>query len=586
MKKFFLAFLGTMAAIWATILFATAGLVTLIIAVSASTATTVETEVKEHSILHLLLDASITERESTPSLSEIIVAKGKIAKPLSLETMVQVINKCADDDNIDGIFIECKGGAGGLAQAEALIKAIKNFKATGKWVYAYSDFYSQYEYYIASSADSLFLNPVGMVDIHGLQSQTLYFKDFLEKIGVGVEILRVGTYKSAVEPFMLSGMSEASREQQQHYLNRIWKNISGSIADNRKVTQDKVNIWADSLSFLSGTEFYIQNHLVDRIIYRHAMDSVLAAKTDRKGEDPRLVSIADYATKIKKTDRSKSHIAVLYAEGEITESAKDGIASDRLTEDIFDLMDDDNVAGLILRVNSPGGSAFASEQIWEALDEFKRVSGKPFYVSMSDVAASGGYYISCGADKIYAEPLTLTGSIGIFGMVPNASKLLNDELGIHVGKVSTGGDGLPDLLTPMTENQKAAFQANVNRGYALFTKRCAEGRHMPLDSLLKIAEGRVWDGQSALEHGLVDALGGLDMAINDMAHELDIDPKNVASYPFSEMKWFDEVLRASGQLETLWMQHKLGDAYPLYERLQKISGMSRLMCRMDFITIK
>lgn len=586
MKKFFLAFLGTMAAIWATILIATSGIVTMIIAVSATKANTIEADVKEHSILHLVLDSEITEREATMSLTQLLTNPGNINLPLSLETMVKVIEQSAEDDNIEGLFIECKGASGGLAQAEALIKAIRVFKENGKWVYAYSDYYSQYEYYIASAADSLFLNPVGMVDVHGLQSQILYFKDFFEKIGVDVDIIRVGTYKSAVEPFMLSGMSEASREQQLHYLNRIWSSMRGSIAKNRKVTPEKVNMWADSLSFLSSTDFYLKNKLIDKAIYRHTMDSVLAVFTDRKGKDPRFVSVSQYSTKLTKADKSDRHIAVLYAVGEIKESGDDCIASETLTEDIFDLMDDDDVAGLVLRVNSPGGSAFASEQIWEALQEFKRVTGKPFYVSMGDYAASGGYYISCGADKIYAEPLTLTGSIGIYGMVPNVSKLMNDKLGIHIGEVSTVGDGFPTLLEPMTDAQKRAFQASVNRGYALFTKRCAEGRHMPLDSLLKIAEGRVWDGTSALERGLVDKLGGLDQAVKDMAAELDMDASDVVSYPNKDVKWYDEILRASGQIEAAWTRNQLGEAYPLYQQLQKVRSMSGIMCRMEFVTLQ
>ncbi|MCM1336839.1 MAG: signal peptide peptidase SppA [Candidatus Amulumruptor caecigallinarius] len=591
MRKFFISFLGSMAALWVTIIIATLGLIVLIGAVSAASMSgnSSSLEVKKHSVLHLSTATDIVEHDpGTPGFAELISSDYKA--PVTLSKVVKAIEMAADDDNIEGLFIEAGPGATGAAQCNAIITAINRFKESGKWVMAYGDTFNQSDYYIASAADSIFLNPIGMVDIHGLSATTLYYKGLLDKLGVKMNVVRVGTYKSAVEPFIREDMSEASREQTEAFLGSMWSAMTKTIADARHVTTAQVNAWADSISAFRDVDYLRTSRVIDRALYRHDMDSVLVKASGLnpskdKEKEPRLISVAEYAmsnaAKQMPTPGAK-HIAVLYAEGDIVDTGNKGISSEKLVPQIQELMQDDDVAGLILRVNSPGGSAFASEQIWEALSQFKSVTGKPFYVSMSNYAASGGYYISCCADRIYAEPLTITGSIGIFGMFPDASTLVNDKLGVHSATVSTNPEGeLPSMIEPMTPRQQAALQNYVNRGYALFTKRVADGRKLPLDSVLKIAEGRVWDGATARRIGLVDKLGGLDQAIAEMAEKLEMKPDEIRAYPEVKNRWFYDILAMSGSMEERIMRHKLGAAYPLWQQVELMQRQSVLQARME-----
>ncbi len=585
MRKFFIAFLGSMAALWITGILVVLGTVVLVIAVSSSSVSEeyANMETKDHSVLHLSLDMSIVEHNSDrPSLTDILM--DDIKAPLPLAKAIKAIEEAAKDDHIDGMLIEAKSGGFGAAQADALTRAIKKFKKSGKWVYAYGDTYSQSEYYIASVADSIFLNPIGMIDIHGLGTGNMYFKDFLDKTGVSFTVVKVGTYKSAVEPFLLNGMSEAARQQDAKFLGAMWGYMTKNIADNRAVTPLKVNQWADSMLAFQDPQFLVREKIVDRLAYRHEVNSLLADLTERdEPSDLRLLDVKQYAaTKavMGATQPKKKHVAVLYAEGEITDEGNSGISAERMVPEIESLMNDDDVAGLILRVNSPGGSAFASEQIWEALDQFKKVTGKPFYVSMSNYAASGGYYISCGADKIYAEPLTLTGSIGIFGLIPNVSGLMNDKLGIHYDQYMTNPQGeLINVFQKPSMRSVAALQRSVDRGYALFTKRCAEGRKMPLAKLQSIAEGRVWDGMTALKIGLVDKLGGLDAAIADMTKQLDMKRSDVMVYPKSEYDFLYDLLLMRNSIEERITMHQLGAAYPVWKQVQQLSEMEQMQTR-------
>ncbi len=585
MRKFFIAFLGSMAALWITGILVVLGTVVLVIAVSSSSVSEeyANMETKDHSVLHLSLDMSIVEHNSDrPSLTDILM--DDIKTPLPLAKAIKAIEEAAKDDHIDGMLIEAKSGGFGAAQADALTRAIKKFKKSGKWVYAYGDTYSQSEYYIASVADSIFLNPIGMIDIHGLGTGNMYFKDFLDKTGVSFTVVKVGTYKSAVEPFLLNGMSEAARQQDAKFLGAMWGYMTKNIADNRAVTPLKVNQWADSMLAFQDPQFLVREKIVDRLAYRHEVNSLLADLTERdEPSDLRLLDVKQYAaTKavMGATQPKKKHVAVLYAEGEITDEGNSGISAERMVPEIESLMNDDDVAGLILRVNSPGGSAFASEQIWEALDQFKKVTGKPFYVSMSNYAASGGYYISCGADKIYAEPLTLTGSIGIFGLIPNVSGLMNDKLGIHYDQYMTNPQGeLINVFQKPSMRSVAALQRSVDRGYALFTKRCAEGRKMPQAKLQAIAEGRVWDGMTALKIGLVDKLGGLDAAIADMTKQLDMKRSDVMVYPKSEYDFLYDLLLMRNSIEERITMHQLGAAYPVWKQVQQLSEMEQMQTR-------
>jgi protease-4 len=586
MKQFFMSFLGTVAGIFVSGFLISIGLFILTVMAIVSSATHSEYSVKDKSILYLDLSREIVEQPASLDIMAKLTNDGPSADVLY--NIIDAIDAAADDDRIKGIFIDANGSSAGTAQRKAIIDALRRFKKSGKWIYSYGDVYSQGDYYIAASAsDSLYINPLASVDIHGLGGRMMFFKNLLDKIGVEMQVVKVGTYKSAVEPFILTEPSAASIEQQQLYLGNLWKDIRASIAKGRKVSADSVNAWANSFSFTFDATQIIRKRIADASAYRHEFIDKLKELTDiDKDDDLRLVTPAQYITS-KSHKSHKTTIAVLYASGDITESGKDGIASDRLVPEILELAENDDIDGLILRVNSGGGSAFASEQIWEALGEFKEMTGKPFYVSMSDYAASGGYYISCGADKIYAEPVTVTGSIGIFGLIPNIRGLVTDKLGVTTYPISTNPAGAqPDIFAPMTESQRAGMQSYVDRGYELFVKRVAGGRKKTVDQIKAIAEGRVWDGREALKIGLVDKLGGLDTALADMAKELGVESWSVERYPKTEDDVLTALLMMSDRMEQRALERKLGDAAEIYRTIESIRQYQGVQARMQPVVIE
>jgi len=581
-----MSFLGTVAGIFVSGFLISIGLFILTVMAIVSSATHSEYSVKDKSILYLDLSREIVEQPASLDIMAKLTNDGPSADVLY--NIIDAIDAAADDDRIKGIFIDANGSSAGTAQRKAIIDALRRFKKSGKWIYSYGDVYSQGDYYIAASAsDSLYINPLASVDIHGLGGRMMFFKNLLDKIGVEMQVVKVGTYKSAVEPFILTEPSAASIEQQQLYLGNLWKDIRASIAKGRKVSADSVNAWANSFSFTFDATQLIRKRIADASAYRHEFIDKLKELTDiDKDDDLRLVTPAQYVTS-KPHKSHKTTIAVLYASGDITESGKDGIASDRLVPEILELAENDDIDGLILRVNSGGGSAFASEQIWEALGEFKEMTGKPFYVSMSDYAASGGYYISCGADKIYAEPVTITGSIGIFGLIPNIRGLVTDKLGVTTYPISTNPAGAQtDIFAPMTESQRAGMQSYVDRGYELFVKRVAGGRKKTVDQIKAIAEGRVWDGREALRIGLVDKLGGLDTALADMAKELGVESWSVERYPKTEDDVLTALLMMSDRMEQSALERKLGDVAEIYRTIESIRQYQGVQARMQPVVIE
>lgn len=581
-----MSFLGTVAGIFVSGFLISIGLFILTVLAIVSSATHSEYSVKDKSILYLDLSREIVEQPASLDIMAKLTKDGPSADVLY--NIIDAIDAAADDDRIKGIFIDANGSSAGTAQRKAIIDALRRFKKSGKWIYSYGDYYSQGDYYIAAStSDSLYINPLASVDIHGLGGRMMFFKNLLDKIGVEMQVVKVGTYKSAVEPFILTEPSAASIEQQQLYLGNLWKDIRASIAKGRKVSADSVNAWANSFSFTFDATQIIRKRIADASAYRHEFIDKLKELTDiDKDDDLRLVTPAQYITS-KPHKSHKTTIAVLYASGDITESGKDGIASDRLVPEILELAENDDIDGLILRVNSGGGSAFASEQIWEALGEFKEMTGKPFYVSMSDYAASGGYYISCGADKIYAEPVTVTGSIGIFGLIPNIRGLVTDKLGVTTYPISTNPAGAqPDIFAPMTESQRAGMQSYVDRGYELFVKRVASGRKKTVDQIKTIAEGRVWDGREALRIGLVDKLGGLDTALADMAGELGVESWSVERYPKTEDDVLTALLMMSDRMEQSALERKLGDVADIYRTIESIRQYQGVQARMQPVVIE
>lgn len=513
-----------------------------------------EKPVQKHSVLHIRLDGAVSERNTTPGLMDIV--QGADLDGQSLSDIRRALALAADDDKIDGVYLDCGALAAGVATCEELVSYLRGFKESGdKWIYAYADSYSQGAFLVASVADSIFVNPIGAVDIHGAASATPFFKDLLDKVGVRMQIIKVGTYKSAVEPFILNEMSEPARKQSREYIDSIWGYMSSAMATGRNTTVDAVNVWADSICATWTAERILRSGIVDATVYRRIMEQRLCELTEcSQKEDLHLVSPADYlAAASSPLDMNSlgNHIALLYACGDITDSGNGGIVGETMVPQIAKLADDDDVKALVLRVNSGGGSAFASEQIWEALEYFKS-KGKPFYVSMGDYAASGGYYISCGADRIYADETTLTGSIGVFGMIPEASELLNDKIGIHFSTVQSGPNAaFPTFFKPLTSQQLAAMQSNVDNTYGLFTQRVADGRGIPVDSVRTIAEGRVWVGTSALRLGLVDETGNITDAISGVSAVCGIDADKVVEYPKEEDNLWATILRESKALDNV-----------------------------------
>ena len=549
--------------------------------------------VSKHSILKIDLGTDISERGGSEALDMMSLLQGDMPNSLGLNTAISAIEKAAENDKVEGIYLECNGVSAAPATLKALRRALKEFKKSGKWIAAYGyEGINQADYYLASVADSIFLNPVGAVDLHGMASVTPYMKKLFDKIGVEMQVVRVGTFKSAVEPYMLEDMSDANRLQQEHYLGTIWKEMLDSIAADRKLQYDALNSLCDSVIVTFPAQGLIKNKLVDKLVYKKEMEDILRARTEvDKKDDLNYVCPEDLASSLE-DETFGDHIAVVYAVGEIDGSSslmssEEGINSEKLSETIHKLMDDDHVKGMVLRVNSPGGSAFGSEQIWKAVMDFKS-KGKPVAVSMGDYAASGGYYISCCADHIFAERTTITGSIGIFGIIPSYNELLENKLGVHMASVKTNVNAdMGATSEKLTPAQLAAMQNMVNEGYELFTKRCADGRHVTQDSIKQIAEGRVWDGITAKQIGLVDEFGGIREAVAWVAKKANMgDDYKTQNYPSFEDQFMALLDKYMVTRYESRLKGEMGMLYDWHKQLQRIMGRDQVLCLMPEEQIK
>ena len=464
---------------------------------------------------------------------------------VGLNDLLNNIALAKDNDKILGIYLRGGSLVAAPASAKALRDALVDFKQSGKFIIAYADSYTQINYYIASVADKIYLNAVGNVAWDGMSATKEYYTRAMEKLGVEMQILKVGTFKSAVEPYFRTSMSPEDRKQTEQYLNGIWGDVKAAVAESRKISVDQLDQYADECMSLQPQNKYIEYNLVDTLIYVQDMDTVLRMYAGTK--DYKVLSTSKMNHVKRQENTATDKVAVLYAEGGIVDEGKDGIVEGKVLKTIKKIREDENVKAVVLRVNSPGGSADASEQIWHAIKTLQE-KGLPVVVSMGDYAASGGYYISCCADYIFAEPTTLTGSIGIFGTVPNVSKLL-DKVGIDMDGVTTNKFAALNtnaILKGLNPQEMALMQSMVERGYDLFTKRCAEGRGMTQDEIKKIGEGRVWLGKDALGIGLVDSLGNITDAINKAAELATLGEYAISYYPektdpFEEMlKMFDQ----------------------------------------------
>lgn len=552
LKRFFISMLGTMAGLWISLfLLFIGGMIAFGVALGKGAGDSM-VKVEKHSALYFDLSGEIYDRTQPTSFIQMLQQAENDAP--TLEDMIESLKLATDDDRIEGLYLNCAGASMGMASREELIDAIANFKESGKWIYAYSDSYNQGDYLIATTADRIALNPIGAIDIHGIGGMTPFFKGLLDKVGVKMQIIKVGTYKSAVEPYILTSMSEPAREQMQQYIDSIWGYMTERMSANRDIPADSIRTMAWQIISTREAQSFIKDGLADTLVYKRQSDEILREYCGiEPDEDLRLITPADYLASKSITDLSgvKDHIAVLYAIGEISDSGKDGIVGSTMVDQIIELADDEYVKAMVFRVNSPGGSAFASEQIWEAIEYFKSKE-KPVFVSMGDYAASGGYYISCGADSIFADETTITGSIGVFGMIPDFSGLVTDKLGVNFSTVETNPNavGLSGVQA-MTPEQHAAMQKSVENIYELFTGRVAAGRGLEQDYVKSIAEGRVWIGTAALKLGLVDAIGSLDFTVKALADEMGMNYNDIVRYPKTEASIWEQILRESGGLDQL-----------------------------------
>ncbi|MGP1625504.1 signal peptide peptidase SppA [Prevotella koreensis] len=541
--------------------------------------------VAENSVLVLPLTGTLEERAEDNTLERLI---GNGIKEIGLDEIIDGINKARDNDNIKGIYIEAGAfAADSYASLQAIRKALIDFKKSGKWIVAYGDSYTQSTYYIASVADKVMLNPHGIIDWHGMASQQFYLKDLMAKFGVKMQLAKVGTYKSAPEMFTADKMSDSNREQITAYINGIWQNVLKDVSASRKISTEKLNQYADSLITFDDPQNYIKYKMVDKLVYTDEVkDVVKEIMKLGKDDDFKKVTISDM-TNVKGKREGGEAIAVYYAYGDVVDGSASmsrgkNIDAQIVCKDLEKLMEDDDIKAVVLRINTGGGSAYASEQIWHSMKKLK--AKKPVVVSMGGMSASGGYYISSIANYIYAEPTTLTGSIGIFGMFPDPSQLLTEKLGVKFDEVKTNKfSTFGSMARPISDDEMTILNRYIDRGYSLFRSRVAEGRKMSVEDVEKIAQGRVWLGQDAVKIKLVDELGGLNDALAKAAKLAKLEEYHAVAYP-EPSDWTEQLTGKLNQNNYIQEQLRLslGEYYEPFMLLKTMNEQSAIQARMTF----
>ena len=582
MKQFFkMMFASALGAILAAGLLITLSIF-LLIGISASMSQPTTFSPSSNSVLKIELNGALSDQKTDNPYAMLL---GEEDTELSLTDILKAIKEAKNSDNIKGIYIEAGNFSAGSSSIDAIRRAITDFKESGKFVVAYGDQYTQGSYYLASVADKVYINPQGALLLTGMSSQTMFYKGLLNKLGVEMLIFKVGTYKGAVEPFMLDKLSDANREQISSYMNGIWDNITADIAKSRKITVEDVNHYADQGFAIALPEKALECGLVDELKYKPEAEEYvkeLAGQTDKKLKTVGVDKVRNIKSK---EGKSKNKIAVLYAEGEITEAvtspySMDKSITEKVAKELIKLKEDESIKAVVLRVNSPGGSAFTSEQIWKQVLELKKV--KPIVVSMGDVAASGGYYISCAANKIVSEPNTLTGSIGIFGMFPNMTGLFNKvALTTDVVKTNTYAD-LGDVSRPMREDEKALIQSRIESGYDTFITRCADGRGMTKAAIDSIGQGRVWTGEQAIEKGLVDELGGIEKAIAVAAKLADLKDYKLVEVSGSKDFLKDLFEKQLDEVKLNVVKQLMGEDFEYFKTLNLIKSAPAIQTRLPY----
>lgn len=550
--------------------------------------------VEKNSVFVLNLSGTISEQGSENPLS---MFTGDNSLNSGLNDILSSIKKAKANDDIKGIYIEAGALAANYATLQEIRNALADFRKSGKWIVAYGDFYTQGTYYVASVADKVYINPKGIVDWHGIGAQTMFYKDFMAKFGVKWEVVKVGTFKSATETFTEEKMSEANRLQTQTFIDGTWRNVCDAVSKSRGISVDSLNSYADSYLALQATETLVKAKMVDGMMYGDQVkDAVKKMMKLDKDDNIAQLTLNDMLN-VKDGKVEGSEIAVYYAEGDIVQDPKAAtmfgnnnyIASRKVCKDLEDLMNDDDVKAVVVRINSGGGDAYASEQMWHQMSELRKV--KPVVVSMGDYAASGAYYMSAPASWIVAQPNTLTGSIGIFAVIPDLSGLVTTKLGVRFDEVKTNRNStFGNLMArPFNAEEKAMLQVSVNRGYSLFRQRVAEGRRLPVESVEEIAQGRVWLATDALNIKLVDQLGGIDDAVKKAAELAKLKDYYTSDYP-AAASWMDNLLNSmssSGTYLDEQLRQTLGDFYQPFTMLRSIDKREAIQARIPYaISIK
>lgn len=587
MKQFFKFMFASMLAMLVTffitmiIFFAVIG--TLISSATSSSEKIVK--IKDNSVLHLKFDYPIKDRTSNNPFENIDFSTFETHENLGLDLILKNIAKAKDDDKIKGIYLDLTSMNTGMASIEEIRNALKDFKKSGKWIVSYSEVYTQSTYYLASLSDKIYLNPAGLVEMRGLSTQLMFFKNALEKLEVEMQIIRHGKFKSAVEPYMLEKMSDSNREQMELILNTAWGSMLKDLSESRKITIEELNAIADDIKIQTAKDA-LAHKFVDKLVFKDEFLDELKKRVGAESyDDINYISLSKYnnSTPEKEENVSKNQIAVIYASGDIISGkSNDGsMGSETISEAIREARLDENVKAIVLRVNSPGGSALASDVMWREVVLAKKV--KPVVVSMGDVAASGGYYIACAANKIVANEKTITGSIGVFGVIPNVQGMFNNKLGITFDFAKTNKHA--DIMTmfrPLTAEEKDIIQIGVENIYDDFITKVGEGRGMTKEQVDSIGQGRVWTGLDAKKIGLVDEIGGIDEAIAIAKDLAKLDDYNLVDYPKLKDPFEQFMLSLTEGAETKILKTYLGENYKYYQKVQSMTTQSGYMTRMPY----
>ena len=589
MKDFLKFVLATVVGIIAFMIVAGVfGMMSIMGMVAASSAATT---VEDNSVLVLDINGSVSEQAQDVTINKFTGYANTTS--IGLNDILSAIGKAKAEDKIKGIFLDAGGINASYATIQEIRSKLDDFKKSGKWIIAYSDSYSQGAYYLATVANKIYINPQGMLDWHGIASQPMYYKDLAAKFGVRYQVVKVGAYKSATEVFTEDHMTDANRIQTQAFINGLWHNVCAAVSKSRGISTDSLNRYADQLTAFQTTDMLKKRKMIDGTCYADEIKGIVKDQLELTPDDDiNKLSLSDMAN-VKESKHDGEAIAVYYAYGDIVQAASPSplsggsqcIAADKVCKDLADLASDDDIKAVVIRVNSGGGDAYASEQIWHQVSMLKKK--KPVVVSMGDYAASGAYYMSAPASWIVAQPNTLTGSIGIFAVFPDWSGLITQKLGVKFDEVKTNRNSSfgNTLARPFNAEETAFLQQYVNRGYQLFRKRVADGRKLPILEVEKIAQGRVWVGNDAIGIKLVDQLGGLDDAVRKAAQLAKLKDFYTTEYP-APTSWLDELLADGDGGTDLLDSHlrmALGDLYQPLSLLRNLDKREALQARMPFV---